>query len=48
MVEIAVVHELPLAAAAGLEVEGAPRDQGRLVRESRELEIRFGVKFRHV
>src|SRR6188474_3274632 len=30
-----------------LEVEGAPRDESRGVRQAREMEVRFGVKLRH-
>jgi hypothetical protein len=47
--EIVVVHQLEvLARVSDPEVEGAPRDQCRLVRQAGETEKRFRVEVRHV
>ena len=45
--EVVVVHELPLPALFCLEVKRTPGDERRLVRQAREVEVRFGVKLRH-
>ena len=45
--QILVVHELRPAVGARLEIKRAPRNQGRLVRQPRKVDIRFRMKLRH-
>ena len=45
--QIVVVHELRAAVGARPEVERAPGDQRGLVRQPGEVDVRFGVEFRH-
>ena len=51
MLEVAIVDKLEVAIkflVAHFEIEASPGYQGGVVSEFGEIEIRFGVKFRHV
>src|SRR5262245_13835162 len=48
MLQVALLHQLHLAARVDSEVERAPGDEDGLVADRGQVDVRFGVKFRHV
>jgi hypothetical protein len=45
--QVFIVDELGTPVRSGLEIERAPGDYRALVGESRKVDVRFGMKFRH-